>query len=81
MLIPNVISVTNTITKSYHKLQIEALKGDNLAITYVFNCGCELPSDYDNYYPIKNPCGRHTIHSLKDYVLKTDYWDLISFIC
>ncbi len=80
MLIPNVISAVNQKTKSIDNLQIKALKGDNLVITYVFNCGCQLPSDYDHYYPIKNPCGRHNIHDLKDYVLKTDYWDLISFI-
>ena len=81
MLIPNTTSLINKNPKSPHNLKIEALKGDNLAIIYVFNCGCELPSDYDHYYPIKKPCGRHTIATLKEFVLRTDYWDLISYIC
>lgn len=81
MLIPNTKFLINKKIKSQNNLKIESLKGDNTVITYIFNCGCELPSDYDQYYPIRNPCGEHTINILKEFVLKTDYWDLISFIC
>lgn len=59
---------------------IVAIKGDNLSLIYVFECGCELPTNYKTSFLISNACGVHHLFHLKTSIEKTQNWKDIPFI-
>ncbi|OLS20794.1 MAG: hypothetical protein HeimC2_35740 [Candidatus Heimdallarchaeota archaeon LC_2] len=59
---------------------ITYIRGDNIIMVYIFQCGCELYSNYKRLFGSKIKCGRHSSNILIEEIEKTKNWSKIKFI-